>query len=127
MATTTKHLPVAKLTRLVRWFGETWARAEHKATCVLVARGATPQAAKAVAWAVKLVLIGVLLFVAFWLALAVGILFIASPGGEKRVFDDSDDADDALRAFPHWKHGCEGYGMYDAFGWRRIDKDEFED
>ncbi|MDR2014529.1 MAG: DUF3742 family protein [Azoarcus sp.] len=110
MTTTTKRLPAAKFVRIARWFGETWAHGERKATGALAARGLTPKATKVLIWAVKLALIGGLLFVAFWLAVAVAFLFIARPGGKKGVFVSTEDAEPEEFEL---RDGNAGVGVYD--------------
>lgn len=51
------------------WSG--YARFEKKAACWLVAQGAPVAAASALLWLVKIAVLGVLFYVAFWLALLV--------------------------------------------------------
>lgn len=58
--------------RFGRWLGCGWrgyVRREQRAVVWMVAQGLPAGGAKALLWVVKLVVLGVLLYVAFWLAL----------------------------------------------------------
>ena len=67
---TTTRSSIAK--RFVRWFGQVWRaylRREHRVVVWLVSVGIPGGVATALVWAVKLAVLGVLFYVAFWLAL----------------------------------------------------------
>ncbi len=55
-------------------------------------------------WAVKMLVLGVLLYVAFWLTLVAIFVLVAA-----RLAGNADDtADDK----PQWRNGLSGYGLY---------------
>lgn len=74
--------------------GRTWrsyARGERKVAGWLVARGSPAAVAKVILWLAKLVLLGVLLYAAFWLALL--LLFavaVAWSAGHSEVADEDE-------------------------------------
>lgn len=66
-----KEPRISNAERLGRWAGRFWrgyVRQERRAAGWLVARGLPVGGAKALLWSVKLILLGVLLYAAFWLA-----------------------------------------------------------
>ncbi|HRJ79393.1 MAG TPA: DUF3742 family protein [Planctomycetota bacterium] len=99
--------PAAQITfaeRAGRALGQMWragTRLERKAYAWLVARGL----AKGALWAVKLAVLAILLYAAFWVALllvfAVVAAWVARNGGL-----DEDDQE------PEWRMGLSGYGLY---------------
>ena len=64
-------------------------------------------AATAVLWIVKLAVLGVLLYSAFWLALLLAFAGIAAWMVRNVDADESSDDDE-----PQWRNGLDGYGLY---------------
>lgn len=66
--------------RFGEWAGRTWrwlVRQDHRASAWLTRQGLPAGAAKAVSWAMKLLVLVVVLYAAFWLALLLALLVIA--------------------------------------------------
>lgn len=70
-------------------------------------RGVPASAATAVLWIVKLAVLGVLLYSAFWLALLLAFAGIAAWMVRNVDADESSDDDE-----PQWRNGLDGYGLY---------------
>ncbi|HHK4245180.1 TPA: DUF3742 family protein [Pseudomonas aeruginosa] len=92
--------------RLGQMLGRIWRgclRQERKVNGWLVEHGVPAGGATALLWIVKLVVLGVLLYVSIWLALALVFAVIAASvvGGK------SSDEDE-----PEWRIGLSGYGLY---------------
>ncbi len=96
------------------WLGHRWrgyARAERRVSGWLVSKGVPAGVATVLLWSVKLAVLAVLLYVAFWLALLlVGLLLVARSRG--RQYDDFAEPRDELR------HGEAGFGWYSSDGHR---------
>ncbi|NWE92410.1 DUF3742 family protein [Pseudomonas reactans] len=78
-------------------------RQERKVNGWFVERGVPAGGATALLWIVKLVVLGVLLYVAFWLALVLVFAVVAASavGGKPSGEDE-----------PEWRIGLSGYGLY---------------
>ncbi|KVW44757.1 DUF3742 family protein [Burkholderia ubonensis] len=103
---TSTHITVAE--RLGRALGCVWRaykRWEARAVQWMVGKGMSGGNAIAVLWAVKLLVLGVLLYVAFWLALLVVFAIVAA-----WLAQYADDTPDEER--PQWRNGLSGYGLY---------------
>lgn len=95
--------------RLGRWLGRTWrayGSRERQAAGWLVARGMPAGAATALLWAVKLAILGVLLYAAFWLALLLVFGIVAAWFARNADWDDEEEDQ------PQWRVGAAGYGLY---------------
>jgi len=71
MNTTTR---IATAERFGRWLGRGWrgyVRGERRVSAVLVAKGVPVAVAGVLVWAVKLAVFGMLLYLAFWVALLI--------------------------------------------------------
>jgi hypothetical protein len=99
MAATTLNPRAGTLTRLAHWLGRTWARGERKAAGALVSAGLTQKTAKALIWVVKLAILAGLLFVAFWLALLAGFVYLVATG-KAQERDDTAEAEEVLDMVP---------------------------
>lgn len=100
--------------RLGRGAGRAWRgylRREQRVAGWLVTRGVPASAATAVLWIVKLAVLGVLLYSAFWLALLLAFAVTAA------WFVQHDDADQE-EPQPEWREGPNGFGLYDKSDWR---------
>jgi len=100
--------------RLGRGAGRAWRgylRREQRVAGWLVTRGVPAGAATAVLWIVKLAVLGVLLYSAFWLALLLAFAVIAA-------WLVQHDAPDQEEPQPEWREGPNGFGLYDKSDWR---------
>lgn len=101
--------------RLGRTLGRAWrgcARLDRRAQGWLHAQGLAPGAARAVSMAVKLAVIGVLLYTAFWFALLVAVLIAAAWSMRNSPNWTANDEQ------PEWREGHGGFGLYDKNEWR---------
>jgi hypothetical protein len=73
--------------------------------------GLPASAAKALLWGIKLIVLGALLYVAFWLAV-VGIGIAVAVWNAKHPFYDADKPD------LEWRHDYMGFGLYSKDGLR---------
>lgn len=108
----TAHTTTAE--RAGRWLGRAWrgyVRREQHAAGWLVARGMPAGAATAALWIVKLAVLGVLFYSAFWVALLL-IFAIAAAWGVQHDDGDHDEPQ------PEWREGPNGFGLYDKSDWR---------
>ncbi|WJM87666.1 DUF3742 family protein [Dickeya chrysanthemi] len=100
--------------RFGRWLGRGWrgyARCEQQISGWFVEQGIPVKGAFALLWIAKLALLGLLLYVAFWLALLlIGLLLVAQRRGN-REHDD-------LQPSMELRHGEAGFGLYSSDGYR---------
>ncbi|WP_308142783.1 DUF3742 family protein [Burkholderia pseudomallei] len=102
---TTAHPTVAE--RVGRGLGRAWLairRQEARIAQHFVHQGLSRGVATIILWGVKLLVLGVLLYVAFWLTL-VAIAVLAAVWLAQHVDHDS--------AQGEWRNGQEGYGYYE--------------
>ena len=100
--------------RAGRTLGRMWrgfVRLDRKACGWLVAQGLPVGLAKAFLWIVKLAVLGVLLYSAFWLALLLVFSVVAAWVARH---DDTDQEEPQ----PEWREGPNGFGLYDKSDWR---------
>lgn len=105
---------IGKSERFGRWLGRGWrgyARRERRVSAWLVARGAPAVAATALLWIIKLIVLGAMLYVAFWLALLFLFAVVAAWAARNMEPD---------HVQPEWRNGAFGFGLYHADG-SRID------
>ncbi|THF64875.1 DUF3742 family protein [Pseudothauera nasutitermitis] len=108
MTTSTKNR-ISNAERLGRWLGGMWrgyVRRERRVAGWLVARGVPAGGATVLLWIVKLAVLGVLLYAAFWLALL--LVFAVAAAWVARNADWEDEDEDRTE----WKVGPAGYGLY---------------
>ena len=109
---TTARISTAE--RLGRTLGRGWrayVRGERRASNWLVSKGVPQAGASVFVWAIKLVVLGLLFYVAFWMTLLlVGLLRVCH--GFRRSSDDFSHPRDELR------HGEAGFGLYSPDGYR---------
>ncbi|MBJ7223547.1 MULTISPECIES: DUF3742 family protein [unclassified Brenneria] len=82
--------------RFGRWLGHGWracARRETQMSGWLVAKGLPEGGALVLPWLLKLALLAVLLYAAFWLALLLVFVIVAAWGAEHASASDDDDDD----------------------------------
>ncbi|SUD31445.1 Protein of uncharacterised function (DUF3742) [Pseudomonas fluorescens] len=94
--------------RFGQGMGRAWrayVRRERQAVGWLDAHGVPVSIAKMLLWLVKLVLFGILLYVAFWLTLLL-ILAIAGAWAIRNTDTRGNDEE------PEWRIGLSGYGLY---------------
>ncbi|MFW7348367.1 MAG: DUF3742 family protein [Pigmentiphaga sp.] len=104
--------------RVGRAFGRGWrayARGERRASNWLVSKGVPQAGAGVLLWVVKLVALGVLFYVAFWLA-ALLLLGVAAAW----LASNSAGNDDRWTQKDELRNGEAGFGLYSSSG-QRID------
>jgi len=107
---------ITKAERAGRWLGRAWrgfVRQENRAIQWLAAKGLPAGVVRLLFWIVKLAVVIVLLYAAFWLALL--LLFGVAAAWVARSSDS--DWEDENKA--EWREGHSGYGLYDKNEWRR--------
>lgn len=117
MNTTTR---ISAAERLGRSLGRGWrayVHGEQQASDWLVSKGLPMAGATLLLWVVKLVVLGILLYTAFWAALLLVLTFAAGWATRNTDWDEPR---------PEWRYGHAGYGLYR--GDLRIDLgDPYED
>lgn len=109
--------------RLGRALGRAWrgcARLDRQAQGWLRAQGLAPGAARAASLGVKLAVIGILLYTAFWLAL----LLAFALAGAWLLRNDDGSYDEEQQT--EWRHGPAGFGLYTSND-QRIDPHDPDD
>jgi len=109
---TTPRITTAE--RFGRWLGRGWrgvVRGERRVSAWMVEKGVPIAVATALVWVVKLAVLGVLLYVAFWVTL---LLLFAIAGAWVARNTDWDEPQPELRT------GLLGFGLYHPDG-SRID------
>ncbi|WP_186207331.1 DUF3742 family protein [Burkholderia gladioli] len=107
--------------RAGRVAGRAWrvfARWEQQLARVLTAQGLSPRVARLALWVVKLVVLGALLYVAFWLALLLVFAIVGAWTARNTDWNENTQ--------PEWRNGIAGYGLYSSDGYR-IDPHDPED
>ncbi|MBP0714286.1 DUF3742 family protein [Burkholderia sola] len=115
---TTKHTSIAE--RFGRRLGRGWrayARGERRASNWLVSKGMPLAGAAVLVWAVKLAVLGVLLYTTFWLALLLVFVMVLARAADKSSLEDDEKAE--------WRVGWSGYGLYR--GETRVDPGQDDD
>ena len=108
--------------RAGRWLGLAWrgcVRQEARAIRWLASKGLPTGLGRLLFWIVKIVVIGVLLYAAFWLALLLAFAVVAA--WLARNTDGESDYPE-----PEWRTGPAGYGLYTYDG-HRIDPHVHDD
>ena len=92
-----------------RMLGRAWRgvlRLERNACAWLTAQGMNAMLAQGILWAVRLALLAILLYGAFWVALILIAVFVAAQSGRR-----------SAEIFPvekgQWRDDSEGYGYYE--------------
>lgn len=91
------------------WLGGMWrayARRERQVVAWLVARGLPAGGATAFLWVVKLGVLALLFYVAFWLALLLVFAVVAAWVARNA------DPDEDETATTEWRYGHSGWGLY---------------
>ena len=108
--------------RIGRMLGRAWRgvlRRERNACAWLMAQGMNATFAQGILWTVRLTLLAVLLYGAFWVALLLGLAVLAVQSSGNVSTDDNEDEKE------EWRRGLSGYGLYR--GWIRIDPGDPDD
>ncbi|ABX36818.1 TPA: DUF3742 family protein [Pseudomonas aeruginosa] len=111
MSTTTR---ISTAERLGRSFGRGWrayARGERRASNWLVSKGVPMAGATVLLWTVKLVVLGLLFYAVFWMALL--LVFVMVVAWMARNADLNDELPE-----PEWRNGPAGFGLYTYDGFR---------
>lgn len=109
--------------RLGRWLARAWKallRQEIRFTRWLVGQGLPAFLATGLLWLLKLALVVVVGYAVFWLAVILAIAFVAV-----RILGHADL--DAEPDSNEWRHGLQGFGLYNHNGDRIIPYDPTED
>jgi len=117
MNTTTR---ITTAERFGRWLGRGWrgyVRGEQRVLAWLVAKGVPMAVAAVLVWAVKLAILGGLLYVAFWVALLILFTMVAGWAAKN---PDQDNEDYPWAQEDELRYGEAGFGIYTADG-HRID------
>lgn len=96
--------------RTGRTMGRIWRgflRQNRRANEWLIAHGVPEEGAQAVLCAVKLLVLGVLLYAVSWLVLLLAFAILAAWVARNSDADVSSDDDE-----PQWRNGLDGYGLY---------------
>ncbi len=104
--------------RLGQTLGRMWRgylRQEQRVNAWLVEHDVPAGGAAALLWIVKLMVLGVLLYIAFWFALLLVFVLLAARG----LAQDGQD-EDLWAQKDELRHGEAGYGLYSSSG-QRID------
>jgi small-conductance mechanosensitive channel len=104
---------VSKSELIGRWLSNSWRRVafrELQARQWLVAKGLPRSAASWMLWSIKLALVGVLLYLVFWLGLLV--VFMLAAGWLAQRADVPSDEE------PEIRDGHSGVGLYGPDDWR---------
>ena len=111
MNTTTRTSTAERLGRTLGRGWRAYVRGERRASNWLVSKGVPQAGAPVFVWAIKLVVLGLLFYVAFWMTLLlVGVLLVSH--GFRGSSDDVSQPRDELR------HGEAGFGLYSPDGYR---------
>jgi len=103
MNTTTR---ITTAERFGRWLGRGWrgyVRGERQVSAWLVSRGIPVAVAITLMRAVKLAVLGMLLYMAFWIALLVVFAVVAAWTARNADCDEPE---------PEWRNDLAGYGLY---------------
>lgn len=95
------------------WLGRGWrayVRRERRVSGWLVAQGVPTPAVAVLIWGVKLAVLAVLLYTAFWLALVLIFGVVISRVASNAEVDETSE--------PEWKNGPAGFGLYTHDGYR---------
>lgn len=103
MGTTAHRTFAERAGRSLGRAARTFVRIDRRAQIWLAAWGLKPSAARTLSFAVKLVVIGSSLYIAFWLAVLIALVLMATHTAQL-TGDDIDKAE--------WRNGWDGYGLY---------------
>ncbi|EMV8752083.1 DUF3742 family protein [Escherichia coli] len=117
MSTTTRISTAERFGRAVGRVLRAYVRGERRVSHWLTTKGMPVAGATALVWAVKLAVLGALLYYAFWFALLL-VFLVAVAHGDWGVELDLPE--------PEWKDGPVGYGLYTYDGYR-IDSHDPDD
>ncbi|KPX93767.1 DUF3742 family protein [Pseudomonas meliae] len=98
--------------RLGRWLGRGWRgyeRCERSVVCWMASMGMPGALAAGLPWVVRLTILALLVYIAFWLALLLVFLVFLARGYEHV---------DLTVPEAEWRHGHAGFGLYSSDGCR---------
>ncbi|WP_050467368.1 DUF3742 family protein [Herbaspirillum chlorophenolicum] len=111
MNTTTRTSTAERLGRTLGRGWRAYVRGERRASIWLVSRGVPVAGAAVLLWTVKLLVLGLLFYAAFWLALL--LVFVMVVAWIARNSDLGDELPE-----PEWRNGPAGFGLYTYDGFR---------
>lgn len=103
--------------RFGRRIGSAWRRCNQLIMGWFAAQGLSTGVAITVLWVVKLVVLAILLYIAFWFALLLVFVSAVALGMGNKASDNDQE--------PEWRMGLSGYGLYR--GETRIDPGSSDD
>lgn len=115
------HPPVGKAQRAGAACGRAWQgwlRQEKRLIAWGVTQGVPAALGQTLLWVVKLLLIGALFFLAFWVVLLVLFATVAAWAAKNQDYEEKQE--------PEWREGFSGYGLYNQDG-DRIDPGGIDD
>ena len=98
--------------RMLGSAGRVLARVDARAQWWLAEHGLGEGLAWAASWLIKIVVLGILLYVAFWLALLLLFAVVAAWIARSAASVGQEEAE------PEWREGHAGFGLYDKNEWR---------
>jgi len=111
MNTTTCSSTAERLGRSLGRGWHTYARGERRVSQWLASKGVPVAGAIALLWVLKLVALGLLLYVAFWLALLFVFAAVAAWAARNTDLDEEEHRTE-------WRNGPAGFGLYTYDGYR---------
>lgn len=111
MSTKTHRSNTERLGRWLGWMWRAYARREREAAVWLMTQGVPAGGAAVLLWAVKLGLLAILFYVAFWLALLLIFAAVTAWVAEHADLNQEEQQ-------PEWREGPKGFGLYDKSDWR---------
>lgn len=113
MTTATHHRPWAHRAGQAAGRGWRWyVHREQQLIRTLIAHGISARAARTALWVIKVAVLGLLLYLAFWLAVL--LAFAVVPAWIAKNSDVTNEGEST-----EWREGHSGYGLYDKNEWRR--------
>jgi hypothetical protein len=109
--------------RIGRTLGRMWRAAlrfDHKAHGALVAHGMNANLAAGILWVLRIALLGIVLYGAFWVALLLAFAYTGAWMARNTDWERKDDLE------PEWRNGTAGFGLY-TYDEYRIDPHVFDE
>lgn len=104
MNTTTRTIAAERFGRAVGRVWRAYVRGERQVLSRLISKGMPKPGATALVWAVKLTVLGILLYAAFWLALLLVVFFVTGSLASSGLEWDEPETE--------WRTGPSGFGLY---------------
>lgn len=119
MTTATHHRPWAHRAGQAAGRGWRWyVHREQQLIRTLIAHGISARAARTALWVIKVAVLGLLVYLAFWVAVLLAFAVAGAWVARNTDWDEEKPAE--------WRNGIAGYGLYTYDGYR-IDPHDPED